>query len=835
MIFTTNNYSDRIGSLRFDYTPQYVKINPLTHIPPEYVKVVMQSGMDGDTRNEHGETGITNSTEAGFLTSANDAATAVSSSYVNPFTLAKDFTSGGSDGVEELRSLKQFLATPYPYLSGTFANTDTASTFSNIDVCTPLFYTVHFMEKLKGFHSIRFDTVLNLEFNGNPFQTGRYILAFVPTGGPTSAVSFIQTHRFTKTQITQLPHVQFDINCDTRAKLVIPFISCHNSVKIKANNVPYGSPGVFFLYPYAPLGSTAGSTTASFTLWVSYENVTLYHAAVPQMGKNRRGRDVISDEVMQPGPIGKALSVITDTSTALAGVPLLSSIAGPVSWVSQALQRTANSFGWSKPLQLDPPSRVVREMIPYLGVSDAKSTAVPLALMANNHVDVAPGFAGTDQDEMSIDFIKMIPAYYGTNTWTTSNAVGDVIAQGYNHPGGYSWGSVDGVTSVIIHTPISFLAEIYDMYRGGMRLHFKLVKTGFHSGRLLLTYSGQEPEGSAAIYGSVSSAVYSHKTIIDIRDGNEFTIQLPFASTTNFKSCDAALSDIAGTWSLIVLDPLVAPATVSTSITVLLEVSGSPELTFAHPRLPSLAPYIPVTLQSGLRAECELLSANVGASSNDVLSPHIYESLSTGEQCTSLRQLIKRGGFILFSTSSTSSDFVFPFATQYMLGTAGAPTGTPLLDPYNLISSLYCLSRGSMRIHAMFSTTSTTGGINLISKAIMTNAETAAAVITAPGITASQAIYDTKGTSIALQNLQMGAWSVQIPQYTQGHSRCTASNYYYTGSAIQALDPGTDRSYLIVRNFTASASGNYYYRAGGDDLNLGGFVSIPPFWATTRP
>lgn len=832
---TTNYLCDRIGNLRFDCNPKSIKIDPYLCIEPEYISVVMQSGIEVDTRNNHSESSISESAEAGFLTSANDAATAVSSSYVNPLSLAKNLVSGGSDGVDSMRSIKEFLATPYPYLSGSFSNTDIASTFANIDVCAPLLYTTHFYEKLKGFHSIRFDTVVNIEFNGNPFQTGRYILAFVPTGGPSSAASFIQTHRFCKTQITQLPHVQFDINCDTRAKLTIPFISCHNSVKIKPSILPYGSPGVFFLYPYSPLGSTAGSTSASWTMWVSYENVTLYHSAVPQMGKNRRGRDIISDEVAQNGPIGKTLSLITDTAVALSGVPLLSSVAGPVSWVSQALQRTANVFGWSKPILLDPPTRVVREMVPYLGVSDAKSTAVPLSLIANNHVDVAPGFAGTDQDEMSIDFIKMIPAYYGVNDWRAEDVAGTVIAQGYNHPAAYSWGAVDGVTSLVIHTPISFLSETHDMYRGGIRLHFKLVKTGFHSGRLLLSYSGQEPEGSAAIYGTIATSVYSHKTIIDIRDGNEFTIQLPFASTTNFKSCDGALDDIAGTWSLMVLDPLVAPATVSTTIKVILEVSGAPELTFAHPRIPALAPYIPVALQSGLRPDCDLLATNVGASSNDVLAPSIYESLSTGEPCTSFRQLVKRGGFILYTVSSTSSDNIYPFATQYMLGTAGAPTGTPLLDPYNLISSLYCLSRGSMRIHAMFSTTSTSGGINVIAKGLMSASDSAAAVITAPGVTASQAIYDSKGLSMALQNLQMGAWSVQVPQYTQGHSRCTASNYYYTGSAITPVDPGTDRSYITVRNFTASASANYYYRAGGDDLNLGGFVSIPPFWATARP
>jgi len=808
-----------------------------------YIRALAQSGLQelnprmGDSQSTS-DTGL-----LGALTTENNDAISSAVTIVNSKSLTSQEVGGASDGIDHERSIKMFLATPIIQTTGNFSAVDGPTTFPNIAVGDSLFNNTILYDKIKGFHTIRYDTVVTVEFNANRFQTGRYILAFVPTGGPNSAISFIKAHRFNLTSITQLPHVEFDLNCDTKAQLRIPFISCQNSVKISSGVIPYGTPGVFFLYPYYPLGSTAGSSIASYTMWTHYENVTLYNAAIPQSGmrSQRKSKDLINLEVNKMGPVSKTLTMITDVSSALSVVPLLSSIAAPVSWVTDAMAKAAVTFGWSKPILLQQPMRTVREIVPFMSVADSHSVAVPLSLCANNHVSVAPGFAGTDSDELAIDFLKSIPSHWKTIQWLESQASSTTLLSDFTCPSTFLNNVTDGVTTVESWTPVAFLSKIYTLWRGGFRITFKVVKTEFHSGRLLFAWTAASREAGTFPSISTTTSPYVHKTIIDIREGNEFTVEIPFAATTNFLATTGVDDSISGRFYLMVLDPLRAPATVSSTVNILIEIAGAPDLTFAAPGMrngEAFCPYIPVTQQSGLdRGDiCSVLSVAIGESTPNKTNPLLYCELSTGEACVSLRQLLKRGGFILTSPEpSTFYSQIYPFVTMYMFGTAGAPTGTPLLDPYNLLSSLYCLSRGSMRI-AGFTSNGSVTSIRYNSLQRLNIAVTSiSTMLGSTGVTAAQWFYDSilSGTHVSLQTL--GGWIMQVPQYTDGHSRAIASNYYYTGSSVTGHDHGTDRSYISSRSITTTYYADYIYRSVGDDFNMGGFVSIPPMWEISRP
>lgn len=812
------------------------KSQTLTYVFPEHNVIVMQSGMLMDSNRIDISADPPGETTIGFLTTEGVDAVTNKASYTDLKSLLPNEYSGGTDGIDSERNIKEFLATPIVEISGNLSSTDTASTFSNINVGNSLFSNAILQEKLKGFHSIRYDTVVTIEFNANRFQTGRYILAFCPTGGATAAGPFINSHRFSKTQITQLPHVEFDLNCDTKAQLRIPFISCQNSVRVMSTGIPRGIPGVFFLYPYVPLGSTAGSTLASYTLWTHYENVTLFSAAIPQSGirKQKNSKDLITTEVNKMGPISKTLSFVTDVSTALTGVPLLSSIAGPVSWVSDALAKAAYSFGWSAPILLAEPHRMVREVVPYLAVSDAHKTAVPLSMCANNHVSVLPGFAGTDQDELAIDFLKTIPSWYRTDTWFETMPAGHLLLNVQSSPAFYFTTQTDGTASLTSFTPIAFLAELYSLWRGSLRYTFKFVKTEFHSGRLLFVWTAMTSEGGSSAIPTIANSPYVHKTIIDVREGNEFTVEVPFASVTNFNTTEISDYGASGNIALIVLDPLRAPATVSSSISIIVEVSGGPDLTFAVPNRTNMMPVLPISLQSGVSPDCEIISTTVGTTQLNTVSPLTYCEISTGEAMTSLRQYLKRGSFVQQGVEpSVTALTIYPFATTYLLGTAGAPTGTAITDPYNLISSLYCLSRGGMRISG-FSSTGASTGFKFVSIQRAVSGATVSALLNTFTASASQFNWDANCTGIAPVLLNQGGWSVQVPQQTRGHSRSTWANSFYSSTPFTTTDNGCDTTYLETRQNGVGVA-DYIYRAGADDINLGGFVSIPPLVNIGRP
>jgi len=131
--------------------------------------------------------------------------------------------------------------------------------------------------KLTGFYGIRMDMRFRIVINANRFQQGRYIIGWVPLAGisPTTsnfkAVFVNNMHMATLVQRTTVPHVEFDLATETSAELLIPFVSTQNfwplNSAISGNDV--SSLGYLSLYPYSPLVSPAGSTVASYTLYVS--------------------------------------------------------------------------------------------------------------------------------------------------------------------------------------------------------------------------------------------------------------------------------------------------------------------------------------------------------------------------------------------------------------------------------------------------------------------------------------------------------------------------------------------------------------------------------------
>jgi len=128
------------------------------------------------------------------------------------------------------QDIAEFLAKPYPLYNGTFSGTDNSGTFPLTDCLTNFFTHPIYSNKVSGFLGIRATFVLRLQVNAERFQQGRYLLCFAPlmtnsaSGYPGSLPRLTQV-RATPTNVTQLPKVELDLNCDTEAILEIPYVS----------------------------------------------------------------------------------------------------------------------------------------------------------------------------------------------------------------------------------------------------------------------------------------------------------------------------------------------------------------------------------------------------------------------------------------------------------------------------------------------------------------------------------------------------------------------------------------------------------------------------------
>lgn len=626
------------------------------------------------------------------------------------------------------QDIKDFLSKPTLLASGNFATTDTGN-FQVVNLPEAFFSNPRIANKLYGVAMMRADIVLTLQVNAVRFQQGRYVLAFVPTGGlvnsNSGAQAFYRAHAANMTSVSQLPHVEIDLATQTVAELRIPYSSIFPYLKVSAST-NLNSLGIAFLRPYSPLEAGSGDTTCGYMLFGRLENVVLSGNVMPQSGrrvgfKATKAKSVtrVEQESKSEGPVSSVLNTISQGTAVLSRLPILGPILGQVSWASGILGGAAAAFGFSKPTLLDKPLRMNKISYPYMGTADGMTTAMPLALKTDNEVLIHSGVGRTDIDEMSIDFIKQQYAYSQTITWASSDVSGAILATLPHNPLKY-YTSL-GVNGVVM-TPVCFLANNFRVWRGGMKFRFKIVKTEFHSGRLIFAYAPNM--GLATAPPTVDTSTFLVREIVDIRDTTEVEICVPYVVpelyTTAYYNSGAPAVNSAGTFYIMVGDPLVAPSSVTASVHLLVEVCGAPDFEVAIPAGNNMTAVIPFATQCGALKDVVVSDTCLFESQSSYLKHDCVEFgmdssdlqasvVAIGERAESFRQLIKRATPLLpssgtYPSGTAGQSFTF---NAYALNPAfetGSIGGTLVEDTFrcdfiNTLSLCYVYNNGGMRLY----------------------------------------------------------------------------------------------------------------------------------------
>lgn len=718
-----------------------------------------------------------------------------------------------------------FLKKPVLLSSGSFAVTDTVQGFSPINLPTAMVSLEPFASKLKGFLGMRADITVRLIINANRFQAGRYILAFCPTvGAGTNAASRAATTKFAcLTTITQLPHVEIDLSTETSAVLNIPYVSFLSHLPINpSGSTEVGLLGVLRLFTYSALRAVAGSTTVPFEIYANFENISLAAPCVPQSNKFKPKNNTAQEQVSQGvGPLSGSLRKVSKATNLIGmGVPSLTALAAPVSWALDLAADVASVFGWSKPTNLDAPTRVTQSIMPYLGSCDTVDNSIPISLFSRNQIEIMPGFAGNDMDEMSLDHIKAIPAYHLTYPWTTSDTVGTTIAAIIMSPASFGMAFTSGSVIAKAYCPVSFLQKFFRAYRGGLRLTFKIVKTEFHSGRLSIAYNPTVPYQSPTVT-SPADAPYVHREIVDIRDGTSFDFIVPYTSLTPYKN----YNENFGTVTVSVINPLIAPATVSSTIDLILEVSAAPDFEYAIPFQsalyiptgvynPQSSKFVPTTDVNSIR------TAVIGGSEIKV-DNDISSRACVGEKVKSLLSIMKKHSIY---ASSTNEFFVVPpFYCKLGQTTATVPQTTGQSDYIDIFSHMFALSRGGVRFKAIPNTPlSKTYKVTTLMDCPVTTS-------IAPYVLAATPTVTYRNSNIVVNTTAFGGGTdLSVPNYDNVYARSVlecSGNFTDTGYNFGSV--GAAQLLLQIETPEGATNSWSIFRAAADDFQLGYFVGVP--------
>jgi hypothetical protein len=602
--------------------------------------------------------------------------------------------------------------------------------------------------------------------------------------------------------------------------------------------------GTFYLTVYSPLLTGTGANICTYSIWCHFEDVELEYPAVAQsgfkIGRARGGAstgkvDVSDAELRSENlhSLSGGFARISNAASIASEIPLISAVALPTAWVTSILSRAAEALGFSKPSQSGPSEKRTLTTFPYMNNVNAVDNSIKIALRSDNHVAQLPGFAGTDIDEMAFSHFLSIPSYISAGNWTTGQAVGTPLA--YYRLGPTQFGSATTVSgvSVVTHPVMGYVANHFMLYRGSITVTIKIVKTEFHSGRILIAFF--PGVAVTAITGSFANSQNVFREVLDLRTASEISITFPYTSLTPYLKVDQDY----GLVSVFVVNPLVAPDQISTSVSIISEVAAGPDFEFAVPVDARAVPVIvnpqsgvsellartskkvTISPQSGSATAQPVVSVMDGTAIQPSLEPALY---CIGERILSIRQLIKRFCSSYVPTTATTDQRLLIDPHTHYVPTVGLTLGvqtwtTQAVDMVSYYAVCFRFARGGMRFKYI-DPGSTVPVISQVDYTFTTptRKQTYVTDNLARGSTVNQ-------PTITLPNLTGGA-EYEVPFYSQTHA-IHVSHASSTSTSMPREDTDNPIRLAITQagGFSKAAR---VYKAAADDYSLGFFIGTVP-------
>jgi len=690
-----------------------------------------------------------------------------------------------------------------------------------------------YSRKLQNFLGLRADLVVRVQVNAQPFHAGRLMLSWTPflnSLGASRKYYYTDPTPSFLTCISGNPRVEIDLSTTTEATMTIPFVSPFLYYNLVTGT---GDIGTFQLIVYSPLVDLVSGGNIDYTIWVNMTNVRTEFptgmltsiAQVGEEGKQQQKQGFVTRQA-------EAYSTIMEPLTKIPGVGQL---IGYAKSGVDALHAVAATHGWSKPL--NPADMQLFKQAPsrFMCNSDGSDMATNLGLTSQNEIEHLQSLFRTDSDEMSVDYVARTYNYVGRFDWRKGDSPTTVL---YNHVvSPTAWFAKIGVTGLSI-PHLYFAASNFVLWRGGMNVKLKFVKTKFHSGRIRIIYV-------PGFFGGILPANFetdaNYSTVVDIRSDTDVEFNVPYVATvpwlhinstpwvTNFNQTHAC-----GSIVVEVLNELVNTSTVSDTIEVIVEVCAAEDIEFAIPIVPALALRAPPNNASN-KGVLDIITsmAQVGTDTGDTPSEVAREEptsfnevplqpttttynasmLMMGEKVTSFRQLIKRFSAITPPTQNRYWEFKQPFWINPNRFEGLTGEGTFDIDGISWFASLYAFYRGSMRYKI--------APINNASPLVVAlKPNSLYAGVRTIDINGTWEYPDYKGAEVFMTPNE-GIHELSIPYYSS--YPVTLTTFNTSGSDVLDARNGFNR---VIARFHQDTNA-YVYRAAGDDFSFG-FLLGPP-------
>lgn len=750
----------------------------------------------------------------------------------------------GHDGtirsVDNMNDLRSYLARPQVLAGGSFATGTGLSysfTVSDQSTLSTLLGSVD-LNRMTGARGFRATLCFKVVVTSTPFHQGVAALSFqYATSGASAGARcnyFYQT--------PNIPHVKLDLAENTSAELRVPYLSHLEYFPLTGNEGATYNYGCFGLTRLSDFRFASPLIAARYTVYTWLEDVELIAARPYSTTAVLLQSGVIDQELRQSKLVSRALAATSRMASSSIGGYVLGRAAGPVSWMTNVLTKTASAFGYSKPVD---ETIIKRKLIMgYGGEShiDMPSSSLKVTSFQTNKLQVGK-VAGNDVDEMAFDYILTRPAYIYRKVFSGTVASGDLLYNCILSPSCMWFRDNAGsgniafpanatlTTNALAPSHLCYLGNSFRYWRGGFKFTFKFSKSKLHGGRVVINFtpdttfsfnapiSNNQALPSTTTLGGTDLTGYSK--LFDIKDGSVVEFEVPYVSSNPYLNYYSAMGNL----SVHCVCPLSTPGSASASIDMMVFVEALPGFQFAA-LTPSLMDGISPSQLSSIPA---VYTQAGGVASDDDAAQKVM-----GEQFTSVKQMIMAPEVHIGADKPNAT--VFNFYAPYWFRKAYVSNSVPL--PNNA-QALFFGTRCS-RILDMFSfCNGSTEVVVYHDGGAEVNTALRAGYLGNDGtasVTGSASLYNKGGAlnnGVSIFEYSQDALRVCFPAFSRFQRMPTQAlaSQFSTATDLDQYSVNNDFlnqiGVISFRNNSGLARRMAVVRGAGDDATLGQYIGPP--------
>jgi len=797
-----------------------------------------------------------------------NTATAVGSIAGNHVFSSKDMTLD--------TSISDFFSRPVRISSFTWLESAPEGTISLITPWRAWAQNQYVANKLNNYSWFRGDLKIKIQLTASPFYYGMMKIVSQPLQffTPSTIVADSGTRYFIPTSTR--PHLTIVPGQTSSYEMTIPFIWPANWLNVQSST-EFRDLGQIEYIIWSRLRSANGVSGAGISIvtycWV--DNIELSGASV--------GYAAQSDEYGD-GPISKPASAIASAAGALVDIPIIGPFATATQIGARAVSSIARIFGFTNVPVIADTQPVRNEQFPKLASADIGYPIEKFTTDPKCELSVDPRIVGlpSGEDELTILSLVKRESWLTKATWTTSSSVDTILFQTRVNPIMYDIQAVAApAASKLYMTPMAYVSNCFDHWRGTIIFRFHIVASKYHKGRLLVAF---DPSGYASqnIGSSTATSGVVHTAIIDIGETQDVEFHVPFQQATQFLTLRPGLTSANVNWStsstanwnydalydngflvVRVLNLLTAPELTST-VDIQVYVRAGEDLELANPTeidpTKSLSYYAQQSEEFTEDSEGDPFPLGPTGTPDDRQYLVHY-----GERILSMRQLLRRYDLHtmeIFNPSVAAGSlstlrkkvFKMPMSPGYCdfgYGLAKGLVTTATSYPYNwcamtllaYLSPAFLVYRGSTNwTFNLNSQTKVMGTFRAVRDNIGATGTYASIAVdvstvgtTSLGSSFSKVITTRPsgraGSSLINANTQSGL-NVQLPNMSPFKFCSTHTAYANFG---QTKDASLLDSLIVEADWGNSVTANeaqqvYTYVAAGTDFNLHYFLNVPTFY-----